>query len=149
MRFFGEVMNRKSILVAVAFVLILCMPAYADQISNNEKSPESKCDAGGAMDQFRCYSAQLEKLEKKMSAALIEAQHNVKSMWGKEANVELVRKITSSQNAWVKYRDDLCARNYYQKAPVHPPSLSLEIASCKFYKTEERIAEIQNSYLFN
>jgi uncharacterized protein YecT (DUF1311 family) len=108
---------------------------------------ENDCSRGAAFTSFQCYSKELKAFELEMDKALESAAASVKTHWGTEADQELKKRMAETQVSWKKYRDGHCEKDYYTKASVHPPSLSMEIAACKVKKTKERIKEIKKSFL--
>ena len=123
------------------------VPAFAAHHSLNPIMEEinQDCSGGSALDQFQCVEKLQIKKDTKLKDAIETLKSKAKSMWGRLADEEINARVDSSQTNWLKYREDQCEYGYYTKAKAHAPSQSLDIAVCRYKKTDERIKEIEST----
>ena len=99
------------------------------------------------MDMYSCSKKKLKEKEREMDALIKKAVINYSNFEGSGATEENRNRIIASQQAWKKYRDEHCLFGYYERSPIHAPSQDAAIEGCRLSKTEDRIREIQQSYL--
>lgn len=105
------------------------------------KAIDLECSNGTALDQYFCFVEKLKPLEDRLEKEFQANVANSRSPWGKAAEEETRARLITTQKAWIEYRNGYCSRNYYTKAPTHPPSESRSITRCKIIKTVERLNE--------
>lgn len=100
-----------------------------------------------AAEERACRQFALSKTEAKLKQLTDQFINQYKSLESSEATKEEIERFISSQNAWLKYRDDYCFFGYYTKSSIHSSSQHAEIVNCKLIKTTQRIEEIISRYI--
>lgn len=125
-------------MIAMIFIFSGLSPALAAE------ELERQCVRKTASSTYFCLKEVLNELEVELNEAIEKSAQEVKSAWGEQANSEIRDRMRRAQEAWLIYRDMQCSKNYYSKAPTHPPSQDISTVMCKISKTKHRITEFVN-----